>query len=231
MKKMIVSDYDGTFYRNEEELKENIKLIEAYRKNGNLFVIATGRAYTSFMVEYEKNNLPFDYLILSGGMLLDKDLNVLYYESIEKDVIDHLNLDIKRYEKYITQCKYVGLKTSSEESLYPLTKIAMRFNDVLKGYEFSTHVLNLYKTINCYVLALPHATLVEIISNKTNKGIALKALEKISGIDPKNIYTIGDSSNDLEMIQMYDGYMVDTAQTDLKQQMFKVATIKDLTLK
>ena len=154
MKKMIVSDYDGTFYRNEKELKENIELINAYRANGNLFVIATGRAYTSFMAELEKHPVPYDYLILSGGMVLDKNHNVLYYEEISKETTANLKTVIDKYSKFITHFKYVGLKESGEEFLYPLTKIAMRFSDILKGYEFSNQVLNLYKDINCYILTV-----------------------------------------------------------------------------
>ncbi|HLT00079.1 MAG TPA: HAD-IIB family hydrolase [Acholeplasma sp.] len=231
MKKMIVSDYDGTFYRNEKELKENIELINAYRANGNLFVIATGRAYTSFMTEQDKHKVPYDYLILSGGMVLDKDHNVLYYEDIKEETTTNLKALIDKYSKFITHFKYVGLKDSGENIIYPLTKIAMRFSDLLKGYEFSNQALNLYKDINCYILSVPSGNYVEIISSKTNKGVALKYLQDHLKLDADVIFTIGDSSNDYEMIELYNGYVVDTAQPDLKSHGFRVSSIKELTQK
>ena len=42
-KKLLVSDYDGTFYSDLRNLKINIKAIEKFRKAGNLFAISTGR--------------------------------------------------------------------------------------------------------------------------------------------------------------------------------------------
>ena len=44
--KLIVSDYDETF---SEDLKKNIKYANKFIKEGNLFVIATGSSYQSYI--------------------------------------------------------------------------------------------------------------------------------------------------------------------------------------
>ena len=54
MKKILVSDYDRTFYLNKEGIKKNIEAVEKFRKNGNLFVIATGRYH--FLI-LRRNNI------------------------------------------------------------------------------------------------------------------------------------------------------------------------------
>ena len=40
---MLASDFDRTFYVNCEITEANIRAVENWRQQGNLFVIATGR--------------------------------------------------------------------------------------------------------------------------------------------------------------------------------------------
>ena len=44
MKKILISDYDGTFYHSDIDIKKNIDKIDEFRTSGNLFVLATGRS-------------------------------------------------------------------------------------------------------------------------------------------------------------------------------------------
>ena len=37
--KMLVSDYDQTFYLNDQNIKINIDMVKQFRKTGNKFVI------------------------------------------------------------------------------------------------------------------------------------------------------------------------------------------------
>ena len=39
MKKILVSDYDNTFYINDNDIKNNIKKVETFRNKNNIFVI------------------------------------------------------------------------------------------------------------------------------------------------------------------------------------------------
>ena len=45
MKKVLVSDYDQTFYVNDEDIELNKQSVQQFRDNGNIFVIATGRSF------------------------------------------------------------------------------------------------------------------------------------------------------------------------------------------
>ena len=47
-KNILVSDYDQTFYLNEEDIEKNKKAIELFREKENIFIIATGRSYLDF---------------------------------------------------------------------------------------------------------------------------------------------------------------------------------------
>ena len=47
-KKILVSDYDKTFYLNDEDIEKNKIAINEFRKRENIFIIATGRSYFDF---------------------------------------------------------------------------------------------------------------------------------------------------------------------------------------
>ena len=78
MKKILVSDYDRTFYLNKEGIKKNIEAVEKFRKNGNLFVIATGRSFLDFKKKQYKYHFDYDYVILNhGATILDRKGHIL----------------------------------------------------------------------------------------------------------------------------------------------------------
>ena len=49
MKKILVSDYDQTFYLNDEDIEKNKTSVKKFRDKGNIFIFATGRSYMDFM--------------------------------------------------------------------------------------------------------------------------------------------------------------------------------------
>ena len=63
----------------------------------------------------------------------------------------------------------------------------------------------------------PH--FLEIIDSSVNKGVALSALAEHFGIDQQNVMAIGDSFNDLEMIQYAGvGVAMGNARPEIKEQ-------------
>ena len=88
MKKILVSDYDGTFYQNDIDIRENIDKVNEFRTLGNLFVLATGRSYVDLKIMIDKYKIPYDYLILNhGALLLSKNLEVLNVFILDKELV------------------------------------------------------------------------------------------------------------------------------------------------
>ena len=82
MKKILVSDYDQTFYIGDEDIEKNKIAVNRFRNKGNIFIIATGRSYEDFMEKKKQYNIKYDYVIIDhGAMILDKDNNIIF-ESI-----------------------------------------------------------------------------------------------------------------------------------------------------
>ena len=60
MKKILASDYDGTFYTSDEEIYENINSVKEFRERDNIFIIATGRSYYDFNKKLQIYPMEFD---------------------------------------------------------------------------------------------------------------------------------------------------------------------------
>ena len=90
-KKLLVSDYDGTFYINDLDIKKTIGNINNFRKLNNLFVIATGRSYVDLKEKIDKYKIPYDYLILNhGALLLSKELTIIKSFSLEEKQVESI---------------------------------------------------------------------------------------------------------------------------------------------
>ena len=101
MKKILVTDYDNTFFQNEEELYNNIQMENKFMDDGNIFVIATGRSFLDISTEIKKYNIKFDYLIINhGSTIVSKDNEVLFNYHINDDIKSKVISDIN-FEKSI----------------------------------------------------------------------------------------------------------------------------------
>lgn len=80
--KYIVSDLDGTIIFKGVGIKEKDRAaIHKYKKEGNIFIAATGRNLIGFKRGVKKYSLDFwDYAILSNGsIIIDNNYNAIFY--------------------------------------------------------------------------------------------------------------------------------------------------------
>ncbi len=56
--KLLVMDYDGTLFINEDDLKVNISYLKKWKKQNNLIMISTGRSYPSIKNQIDINHIP-----------------------------------------------------------------------------------------------------------------------------------------------------------------------------
>ena len=72
---LIVCDFDGTYYTNEESILINNKYINEFRNKGNLFMLSSGRSFKSLKEMTIKYNIPYDYLSCCDGSILYDNKN------------------------------------------------------------------------------------------------------------------------------------------------------------
>lgn len=213
-KKILVSDYDQTFYLNDEDIEKNKKAVNIFRNEGNIFVIATGRSYFDFYNIVNLYNFKYDYVIINhGATILDKDNNIFANFYIKNEIINSIKEDLQ-LEKSVKWYCCSKLQSIANFEHKDLTKINVRYNSKEEAMLFNKIINSKYSNyINSYYVP---TNSIEIISNKTNKSKAIDLLLKELDILNKNIYAIGDGYSDIEMIKDFNGYAMINSVDELK---------------
>lgn len=213
--KMLVSDYDQTFYISDKDIEKNKKEVKKFMDEGNIFVIATGRSYQDFKRKEEQYNIKYNYVILNhGATVLDNKGNIIYNFPIENSIIDEIKKEVK-LEKTIQHFCCSTLESRVDFDHTDLTKIAVTYKTEEEAMRISKILNDKYsRYIKAYFIRINS---IEIISRQTNKSYAISLLMDKLGIDKKNIYTIGDGHSDIEMIKDYNGYCMEDSIEELKK--------------
>ena len=230
MKKLLVSDYDQTFYINDEDIEKNKIAVNEFRKKENIFVIATGRSYADFMKKKNKYNIECDYLIINhGATILDQKDNIIFNEKIPNEILESLKLDLHIENSERNFCCSI-LESRVEFEHKNLTKIHVKYNDL----EYSNKILKKLEEkyngfLNSYLVS---GNSIEIISKNANKSKAIKLLSKEIEIGQEKIYTIGDGYSDIEMVKDYNGYAMKESVDGLKNvALEEIDSVSDLIRK
>ncbi len=202
--KIVVSDYDRTFYTEEETLKENKKAVNMFRKQGNIFVFATGRSYRDFKKEVSRYQLEYDYVILNhGALILDQHDQILYHVEIDDSIMEGLqNLLRLRLCTDLFCCsgKESRLKITSPH----LSKIHLEYSDDEIAREVECDVNETYK--NDVIAYHISDCKLEVVASSVNKAYAISLLAEKFRWDTSKVYTIGDGNTDLLMIRRFHGF-------------------------
>ncbi len=215
MKKILVSDYDQTFYLNDEDIEINKMEVEKFKKEGNIFIIATGRSFLDFKNKVNAYNINYDYVILNHGpTIIDKDDNVIFNFPIYNQVIEKIKNDVCLEESIESFC-CSGLESRVDFSHNNLTKIHVKYHNKDKAMQVNNIINNKYsKYVTSYYVT---SNSIEIISNRTSKSNAIRLLTERLSIDTSNVYSIGDGYSDIEMVRDFNGYCMKNSVNELKQ--------------
>lgn len=216
MKKLLISDYDQTFYLNDKDIENNKSYVNQFIDLGNTFVIATGRSYLDFHNMLNKYKFNYDYVILNHGTtIIDKNNKVLFNVHIPDELISQIEkaLELNNCISYFC-CSKLDSRVSFRHK--DLTKINVKYNSKEEALEKADYINNKYG--NFVKAYCTYTNCVEIISSKTNKAKAIAWLIKYcNNIDKDNIYVIGNGYSDIEMVQEFNGYCMNDSVAELKE--------------
>lgn len=211
--KMLVSDYDDTFYINEQDIKKNILAVTKFMKN-NYFVIATGRSYLDYQDKADQYGITCNYLIINHGATILKNGNIIYNKIIDNTIKNELIKDLKlENATYSFACSGKESRTSFNRD--NLTKIHVRYHDSTEAKKINDILIQKYlNKISSFLVYEDQA--IEIVSKEVNKAEAINFIARLEKISKNNIYTIGDSYSDIEMIKSFKGYAMMNSIKELK---------------
>lgn len=219
MKKLLASDFDRTFYINEKDIKNNIKYVNLFRENNNIFLIATGRGYISFKEVLNKFYFNYDYLILDhGSLIMDSKDNILYKYILDKNLLTKL-IPYLKLDNVINYYYCTPKEKTKELNNKEITKIYIKYSNKEKKDKVINTIKETFKNkLNIYYLS---NNAIEITSSNVNKKKAIYKVLDIVKIDKQNVYTIGDGQSDIEMIKEFNGYTMVNGIKELKEYSIK----------
>ncbi len=208
MKKAFASDFDNTLYFKDGFREKDLLAIERKQKEGLLFGVCTGRSLYGVLVPV-KERIHFDFYILAtGSLILDSRKDPIFSKTIDIDAV--LRITQEYQEKYhlayncgdnfyslfdeyeiVVQMKDLNMLPSHVYGISFLTE------STAKAYEICQHLSAFYP-----VKAYNNGPFVDITANGCSKGEAILRLKKMMNID--FIYGMGDSYNDISMLEKVD---------------------------
>ena len=97
--KLIVSDFDGTYYTNDIDIIKNNNFINEFRQHNNIFMLSSGRSFKSLKEMTKKYNIEYDYLsCCDGSILYDNKDNIIVKYKLNNTIINKFIL-LKKYAK------------------------------------------------------------------------------------------------------------------------------------
>lgn len=213
--KILISDYDQTFYINDKDIEKNKLLVKKFRTEGNIFVFATGRSYEDFKLAVDKYSLEYDYAIINhGATVLNEEEQIISNYEIPDSIIESIKQDLQ-VEKSIRHFCCRKFESRLDFDSRNLTKINIRYNSKEEAMQINEIINKKYsKYVNSYYV--PNNS-IEIISSKTNKSNAINILLNHLNLNKKEVYVIGDGYSDIEMIKDFSGYAMQNCVEELKE--------------
>lgn len=244
--KLIISDMDGTFLKEDSDNSNDIPLYQnmiKYIKDTKL-AFASGRNLYS-MISKSKIIEIYDYLdyIVSdnGALIYDiKEDELIYKNIIDSNLayeiynfVDNMNYDIaisvytwdKMYlfgEIFLSNKEvpktYATLLNVKDIASLPTTDIA-KIVLFVKPQDQDIVFNEINKKYSDEIEAMPSETfLVELTNKGVTKGSALRSLKSYNGIDVSEMISFGNALNDIDMIKTTKyGIAVANAMNEVKE--------------
>ena len=191
--KVIVSDFDGTLYKDNKILYQD--KINKFVNIGNIFIIATGRNMTSLNKTLENFILrPSFYICNDGALILDQYLNVIYRTDIDNSLIRPLYNELKDDDNILEVLIDTG-NGYTDDLTRSTNKLIARYFNKEKALNLVNKLNSKYPSIYGYV----SNNWINITKRTETKGRAIKYLSEYYNFYKYPIYTIGNDINDISM--------------------------------
>ena len=196
--KVLASDFDLTLYVDDLEIvKKNVMAIRRFMKNGNLFGIITGRNYSDIKVLLNQYDIPYHYLICQDGAKLFDSMDYCFSTvSLSREDIVRIVPVLEEYHfDYYLDDGY-NETTNMDDCVKVVGVIGNRREEAQKVVDILIKE-GFYAYLSMYY--------INILDSSVNKKNALEKLLVHADCYKEDLYVIGDSVNDLEMLTSFQG--------------------------
>lgn len=202
-KRLIASDYDGTFRCNGKTTDYDKEMIRKWREKGNYFGIVTGRGLT-FFNDIKRDGIDdiLDYVIVFNGAYVS-DLNgkVIFESFIPRNVFAELEKLFSTFENIVDYDR-----VTEADSFHQYYAQFENFEQALEAAALANEKFG--EEITAFVNG-PH---VNIAKKGSSKAEGVRIILEHYGLKPEEGATVGDDFNDLEMITQHHGWAMQSGQ-------------------
>lgn len=220
--KLIATDIDGTIMKHDFTFNPEIKdCVKKLTQKGVKVVLVTGRMHSATEFIAEELNLDTPIVSYQGGLIKDKNGNVLYEKYLDegkaKEIIKwakendvHLNLylDDKLYvEKDDAIIRRYASERAIEFNVCPFEQLELKKINKLLIVDFE-HPEKVTEWLNELAPKYPEIYFVksmpffcEVSNLEAKKSNAVDFLRNYYGLKKEEIMTIGDQNNDIELLK------------------------------
>lgn len=232
--KLFASDYDDTLLIDNQISPKDLKVIEEFQAQGNLFGINSGRHLDSIFEECDRFGLRCDFYIGNNGtVVLNKNKEIIHINEFPHELVHEV---LNYFRKYLKKEVYFisvnngyqfgreffnegcdFLPTHTDPIDWYLNKpISTMFSQVLDIKKTMPIVNHLNKAFNNKAVFYGNAPFIDIVHEETDKASGLDKLIKIYNIDKNNCYVAGDNYNDISMFKMFNSFVMKDAKDSIK---------------
>lgn len=225
--KVLASDFDLTlFIEGEEEIiLKNINAISNFIKSGHLFCIVTGRNYSDIKAILNQYHIPYHYLVCAdGAQIFDYNDYCFYRRKIKREIVEKI-IPIAESEQF---SYYLDDGYNVTNNMDDCIKVVFHFDDPEKASSILKKIQSSVPTYS--YISRKHINILDVDVNKQK---ALRKIMELEKLDLSNLYVIGDSVNDLEMLQTFQGAIMknhtkELCELDKKQYLYLYEYIEEL---
>jgi len=221
-RRLAVIDLDGTLLGPDKQIsEENLQALERLREAGFETVIASGRHHRSIM-RFEREIGPMGWVISSAGAVVRHAVTNELLHELTIPEADALAVHAAAREAGLVTLAYhrdgIFMEVTESEAVYAyarragwkpervdLSRVAASGIQKLlisEAPEILTKaglVLERAFTDRLYVV-WTEKDIVEFLSPQANKAVGTAALARKLGIEQQDVWSFGDSNNDVEML-------------------------------
>lgn len=222
---ILISDYDRTLKIDDMISDYDRLMIREFENKGHIFCVNSGRSYHHLQQNFNLQNFKAQITITGSGsqchdskgqtlfqqcMLKTHVLNLLNfimvsgaitYQIASNDIWVHARREDPRWSTL-----------KNEVNLEAVNSMSAKFNTLEDAQGFCRRVNGLHE-----VSAYQNGLNVDIAPYGVSKATGIYTMAQLLDIPKKDIYTIGDSLNDLEMIKEFSGFCVKVSHPEIKK--------------
>ena len=235
--KFVATDMDGTLLNSKKEIHEEFyEVFREMREKDIIFAAASGRQYYSLLETFDNIKDDMMFIAENGTFVVYKGKEIVT-NSLDRDLaMELINIGRKIDESYVVLCgkNSAYIESDDDRLVNEVSKYYKRYKIVDDITTINDEILKVTicdfrgseENSNNYFVEYRDKAQVtvsgdiwlDITAKNINKGVAIKELQELLGINYEETVVFGDYLNDLEMMESgYYSYAMKNAHDDLKK--------------